>query len=94
MANTPAYNPIGCYNYGREGHFSRNCPYKCNYMPCVNLIDAKEEWDFESHPPLMPEPSESKISRMWMEFNSLSLEEVLKVLGNKVLETELGFGNT
>ncbi len=56
-------------------------------------MDAEEEWDFKSHPPLMPEPNESKISQMQTEFDSLSLEEVLKILGNKASETELGFGN-
>ncbi len=62
-------------------------------MPHVNLMDAKEEWDFKSHPPLMPEPSKSKILRMQMEFDSLSPEEVLEVLRNKGAETESGFGN-
>ena len=56
-------------------------------------MDTKEEWDFKSHPPLSPEPSESKISRMQTEFDSLSPEEILEVLGNKRAETELGFGN-
>jgi len=62
-------------------------------MPRINLMDTEEDWNFESHPPLSPEPSESKIARMQTKFEGLSLEEVLEELGNKGTETELGFGN-
>jgi len=57
-------------------------------------MDTKEEWNFKLHPPLSPEPNNSKIARMQAEFENLSAEEVLEVLGNKTAETELGFGNT
>ncbi len=56
-------------------------------------MDIKDDLDFETHPPLAPEPSKSKISRMRTEFKGLTPEEVLDVLGNKEAETESGFGS-
>jgi len=93
MATAPAYNTTACYNCGRKGHFLRNCPYKRNRVPHINLMDIKDDLDFETHPPLAPEPSKSKISRMRTEFKGLTPEEVLDVLGNKEAETESGFGS-
>jgi len=62
-------------------------------MPRINLMDMEDEWTTEPPAPLQTETNESKVARMRTEFDALTPEEVLEVLGNKAAETESGFGN-
>jgi hypothetical protein len=56
-------------------------------------MDMEDKWSTEPTPPLQTETNKSKVMRMQTEFDTLTPEEVLEVLSNKVTETELGFGN-
>jgi hypothetical protein len=57
-------------------------------------MDMEDKWSTEPTPPLQTETNKLKVVRMQTEFDTLTPEEVLEVLSNKVTETELGFGNT
>jgi hypothetical protein len=56
-------------------------------------MDMEDEWTTEPPMPLQAETNKSKVARMRTEFDTLTPEEVLEVLGNKTAGTELGFGN-